>query len=142
MHEFADCPCSGGTLDKLVQPAILAVLTEGPVHGYRLTERIREMAGMSAHKPDASGVYRSLKKMEAVGLVSSTWASGDTGHAKRLYAITADGRACLARWTSTLETYSEAVTSLLKETKAALARKPPPEPKPRSAEAPRAAPLD
>ena len=43
---LSHCPCSGATLDKLVQPAILAALTEGPLHGYRLAERSKEMAGM------------------------------------------------------------------------------------------------
>jgi DNA-binding PadR family transcriptional regulator len=124
MITFSDCPCSGATLDKLVQPAILAALTEGPSHGYRLAERISEMGGLFGDKADVSGVYRFLKKMEAAGLVVSTWEAGDKGHAKRLYEITAGGRACLARWTSTLETYLEAIGALLNEAKAALARKP------------------
>jgi DNA-binding PadR family transcriptional regulator len=123
MPTFSECPCSGATLDKLVQPAILAALTEGPVHGYRLTERISEMVGLFGDKPDVSGIYRFLKKMEATGLVVSTWETGEKGHAKRLYEITADGRACLARWTSTLETYREAITTLLKAARAAVARK-------------------
>ena len=50
-----DCPCSGATLDKLVQPAILAALTEGPIHGYRLAERINEIVGMCGDKPDVLG---------------------------------------------------------------------------------------
>jgi hypothetical protein len=54
MSTFSDCPCSGVTLDKLVQPAILAALTEGPIHGYRLAERISEMAGLFGEKPDVS----------------------------------------------------------------------------------------
>lgn len=124
MATFSDCPCSGATLDKLVQPAILAALTEGPIHGYRLAARINEMVGLLGDKPDVSGVYRFLKKMEAAGLVTSSWEAGDKGHAKRLYEITANGRACLARWTTTLETYLEAITSLLNGAKAALARKP------------------
>jgi len=82
------------------------------------------MAGMFGEKPDVSGIYRFLKKMEASGLVTSGWETGDKGHAKRLYEITADGRACLARWASTLETYLAAITSLLGEAKAALARRP------------------
>ena len=65
MNRVLDCPCSGATLDKLVQPAILAALTEGPIHGYRLAERINEMAGLFGEKPDVSGIYRFLKKMEA-----------------------------------------------------------------------------
>jgi DNA-binding PadR family transcriptional regulator len=120
----SDCPCTGGTLDKLVQPAILVALTEGPIHGYRLAERINKMVGLFGDKPDVSGIYRFLKKMEATGLVVSTWEAGGKGHAKRLYAITATGRKCLARWTATLETYLRAIGTLLKEAKAAAVRKP------------------
>jgi DNA-binding PadR family transcriptional regulator len=124
MPAISDCPCSGGTLDKLVQPAILAALADEPIHGYRLAERIDAITGHSGEAPDVSGIYRSLKKMEASGLVTSTWEAGATGHAKRLFAITPQGRACLARWTTTLETYLAAVSNLLREAKAATARKP------------------
>jgi PadR family transcriptional regulator PadR len=124
MKTFSNCPCLGGNLDKLVQPAILASLIEGPVHGYLLTEKISRMAGMFGDKPDVSGIYRFLKKMEASGLVTSSWQAGERGHAKRLFEITDDGRGCLGRWTSTLEAYLEAITSLLNEVKAALAQKP------------------
>ena len=85
MPEFSNCPCSGGTLDKLVQPAILAVLSESPSHGYRIAERIAEMPNFVGEKPDVSGIYRFLKKMEATGLVTSSWETGGQGHAKRLY---------------------------------------------------------
>lgn len=122
---IAECPCTGATLDRLVQPAILAAMTEGPIHGYRLAERIHEMIGLSGDRPDVSGVYRFLKRMEATGLVVSGWeAAGDNGHAKRVYEITADGRRCLGRWTTTLECYLETITTLLNETKAAAARRP------------------
>jgi len=124
MAKFSNCPCSGATLDKLVQPAILAALTEGPVHGYRLAERVNEMTGLFGEKPDMSGVYRFLKKMEATGLVVSNWETEGKGHAKRLFEITPDGRDCLARWTTTLEAYLDAITTLLKAAKAATARKP------------------
>jgi len=124
MNTFSNCPCSGATLDKLVQPAILAALTEGPIHGYRLAERINEMAGLTGGKPDVSGIYRFLKKMEATGFVTSSWETGAQGHAKRLYEITAAGRDCLARWTTTLEVYLETITALLKEARAATARRP------------------
>jgi DNA-binding PadR family transcriptional regulator len=108
----------------LVQPAILVALTEGPIHGYRLAERIDQMVGMFGGKPDVSGIYRFLKKMEGNGLVASTWQSSDSGHAKRLYEITADGRSCLTRWSMTLETYLKAISNLLDEARAALVRQP------------------
>ena len=112
------------TLDRLVQPSILAALTEGPIHGYRLAERISEMAGPFGDKPDVSGIYRFLKKMQAAGLVTSSWETGGQGHAKRLFEITDDGRACLTCWTTTLEAYLKTLASLLKEAKAATARRP------------------
>lgn len=124
MKEFANCPCSGATLDRLVQPAILAALTEGPVHGYRLAERISEMADSFGDKPDVSGIYRFLKKMQIAGLVTSSWETGGQGHAKRLFEITDDGRDCLKRWTTTLDAYLKTLASLLKEAKAATARRP------------------
>jgi DNA-binding PadR family transcriptional regulator len=124
MKTFSDCPCCGATLDKLVQPAILAALTGGAIHGYRLAERINEMAGQFGAKPDVSGIYRFLKRMEATGLVTSSWEAGAKGHAKRLFEITPDGHACLVRWTTTLETYLEAITALLKAAKAATACEP------------------
>ena len=87
MPDFPDCPCSGGTLDKLIQPAILAVLSEGPSHGYRIAETIGEMPSFVGEKPDVSGIYRFLKNMESRGLVVSIWDAPGKGHAKRLYEI-------------------------------------------------------
>jgi DNA-binding PadR family transcriptional regulator len=121
---LSDCPCDGNTLDKLLHPAILVALTEGPIHGYRLAERIEQMVGTFGGKPDVSGIYRFLKKMEASGYVVSTWQSGESGHAKRLYELTSDGQACLVRWSATLETYVEAIGNLLREARAASARLP------------------
>jgi DNA-binding PadR family transcriptional regulator len=124
MSTVSDCPCSGATLDKLVQPAILAALTEGSLHGYRLSERINEMTGCCGEKPDISGIYRALKKMEITGLVTSRWEAGDKGHAKRLFEITPDGQKCLAKWAVTLAMYRETITALLKVTKTATDRNP------------------
>ena len=83
MLDLDTCPCSGGTLDRLVQPAILVILTDGPLHGYRVAERIGEIPGFASPKPDMSGVYRFLKTMEGKGLVVSSWDVSEGGPAKR-----------------------------------------------------------
>ena len=124
MVDFLNCPCSGGTLDKLIQPAILAVLSEEPSHGYRIAEKIREMPNFFEQKPDVSGVYRFLKSMESKGLVASSWDIPGTGHAKRLYEITAAGQACLARWVKTLDDYLTAITALLEVARTAVSETP------------------
>ena len=122
MVDFRDCPCLGTTLDKLIQPAILAVLSKGPSHGYRIAERIGAMPNFGGVKPDVSGVYRFLKSMESKGLVVSSWDTPHKGHAKRLYEITPTGKACLTRWVETLQGYHKKIATLLKATRAAVSK--------------------
>ena len=112
--DFQACPCSGGTLDKLIQPAILVILTEGPLHGYRLAERIGQMPMFNGHNPDVSGIYRFLKTMEGKGLVASTWDISESGPAKKAYEITSSGEKCLAKWIKTLTEYQQGIAALLK----------------------------
>jgi PadR family transcriptional regulator, regulatory protein PadR len=123
MSKIPDCPCLGGTLDKLIQPAILAALSHGPLHGYKLAERMSEMTGCCAGKPDLSGVYRFLKAMEARRLVVSSWDTPEKGHARRLFQITAEGEACLVKWSETLEAYHATIKGLLRQVRAAATRK-------------------
>jgi DNA-binding PadR family transcriptional regulator len=111
--DLAGCPCTGGNLDKLIQPAILAVLAEGPMHGYGLAERIGEMPGFSGQKPDTSGIYRYLKGMKERNLVVSAWDASRTGPAKKTFEITAQGRQCLRRWENTLVEYRREISALL-----------------------------
>ncbi len=114
MLDLDTCPCSGGTLDRLVQPAILVILMDGPLHGYRVAERIGQMPGFASTKPDKSGVYRFLKTMEGKGLLASSWDVSDGGPAKRVYRITESGEACLHKWITTLEGYRKSITNLLR----------------------------
>jgi DNA-binding PadR family transcriptional regulator len=113
------CPCVGETLDKLVQPAILAILAQGPMHGYRLVERLGAMPSFDGRKPDASGVYRVLKVMERRGLVVFAWDASQAGPAKRTYQITPGGQQCLGSWVRTLEQYRNRITSLLNTARSA-----------------------
>lgn len=122
MPDLDTCPCAGATLDRLLQPAILLLLAEGPLHGYRLAEQIGQRFGDPAEPPDVSGVYRFLKAMERKGLVVSCWDVSASGPAKKCYALTDDGRRCLVRWTETLEVYRQRVSTLLKAARSAVRR--------------------
>jgi len=118
--DLADCPCSGGTLDRLIQPAILVVLAGEPLHGYRLAQTIGEMPMFRGAKPDGSGIYRFLKTMEGKGLVVASWDTSESGPAKKSYQITESGRECLRRWIKTLEEHREAITLLVKAARKAV----------------------
>jgi PadR family transcriptional regulator, regulatory protein PadR len=110
---FNLCPCSGKTLAKLLQPAALAVLAREPVHGYLIARRLEGLGMFRGQKPDPTGLYRLLKAMEEKGLVSASWDLPEAGPAKRRFSLTAGGRACLARWTRTLQDYRKSIDGLL-----------------------------
>ena len=110
---FSACPCVGATLDKLIQPAILAVLAQGPLHGYELTKRISEIPGFLDEQPDISGIYRLLKNLENRGMVVSDWDVTKGERAKRVFTLTANGRLCLENWSHTLVRHRLAIDALL-----------------------------
>ena len=121
--DIDNCPCTGATLEKLIQPAILTVLAQEALHGYRIAERIGEMPMFRGQKPDGSGVYRFLKGMEAKGFVVSTWDTSDSGPAKKLYELTAAGEECLSRWVETLDEYRRRIGGLLTMARKASAKR-------------------
>lgn len=106
------CPCKGDFLDKLVQPSILVILSEGPSHGFQILHELEQRHLLTGDSLDATGLYRSLKRMEKAGHLVSQW---DTSapKAKRVFAITPQGRQCLSTWKDTLITYRANLNTIL-----------------------------
>lgn len=111
--ELDQCACSGRTLDRLLRPAVLALLAREKTHGYNVVQKLKELETFSEAPPDTSGVYKALKSMEEEGLISSSWEFGESGPAKKQYALTKDGKACLKRWAETLQAYRAQIDELL-----------------------------
>jgi poly-beta-hydroxybutyrate-responsive repressor len=112
--EFNDCACSGRNLTRQVRPAVLALLADGEEHGYVIVQQLAELrlfGGCEA--PDSSGVYRVLKQMESEGLVTSQWDTEGSGPARRIFALTDSGFACLKHWIHTLEGYVVGLQELI-----------------------------
>jgi PadR family transcriptional regulator PadR len=85
---------------KAVLPfAALAVLREGPKHGYALASALRDLLGAAA--PEGT-LYPLLNGFERDGLTRAEWAIQEAGPARKTYALTDKGRAVLregaARW--------------------------------------------
>ena len=74
-----------------IRTALLAVLSEGPGHGYDVIKTLGEKSD-GAWEPSPGSVYPTLQLLEDEGLVRSTERDG-----KRVYEITDDGRAEAAR---------------------------------------------
>jgi DNA-binding PadR family transcriptional regulator len=111
--DLDQCACSGKTLARLLRPAILALLARGKTHGYDVVQQLQGLEMFADLPPDTSGVYKVLKFMEEEGLVSAHWEPGDSGPAKRSFALTKDGAGCLDRWSETLKLYRTQIDGLL-----------------------------
>jgi|SRR5215470_8646143 len=88
-------------VERFVEPSLLLLLRERPLHGYELLERIPEL-GVEG-RVDIGNLYRLLRGLEDEGLVRSEWSADLPGPAKRTYELTDDGRRLLDRWAEALQ---------------------------------------
>ena len=70
---------------------ILALLEEGPRHGYELAKLIddRTRGRLSFH---VANVYTSLYRLERAGFIVGRWVEKDGQRRRRFYRLTAAGR--------------------------------------------------
>ena len=87
-------------VERFVEPSLLLLLRERPLHGYELLERIPEL-GVEG-RVDIGNLYRLLRSLEQEGLVRSEWSADLPGPAKRTYELTDEGRRLLDRWAEAL----------------------------------------
>lgn len=73
---------------NFIRPCILLLLREQRAHGYDLLERL-EPLGVT--RDDPGRLYRTLRALEAEGLVHSAWEPSDSGPDRRIYDLTRRG---------------------------------------------------
>src|SRR5213082_4192661 len=98
-------------VERFVEPSLLLLLRERPLHGYELIERLPEVVGEG--RVDVGNLYRLLRSLEAEGVVSSEWSADLPGPAKRTYELTAEGRRLLDRWAEALVRTQGTISSFL-----------------------------
>jgi PadR family transcriptional regulator, regulatory protein PadR len=80
-------------LDRLLSPAVLALLAREQAHGYEFIRQLKGLDMFAEVLPDISGVFKALKSMEEEGLIPSNCEFGDIGPAKRPYSMTKNNEA-------------------------------------------------
>ena len=80
-----------GTLDLLT----LKALSLGPLHGYGVIQRIRQMSDDMLNI-EQGALYPALYRIEQKGWVSSEWGTTETGRQAKFYTLTKAGRKQLA----------------------------------------------
>jgi DNA-binding PadR family transcriptional regulator len=79
---------------------ILALLADGPQHGYELRARLEQVFGSLLPAINPGQIYTTLQRLERDGLIDGENVPDDTRN-KRVYALTDSGRTELQVWIDT-----------------------------------------
>ena len=76
-----------GTLDVL----ILKIVALGPIHGYGIAQRIRQISKEVLQVQQGS-LYPALHRLEKRGWLRAEWGEAETGREAKFYSLTKAGR--------------------------------------------------
>lgn len=99
-------------VERFIEPTLLLLLKERPLHGYELLERAAELG--AGDKVDVGNLYRLLRSLEEEGIVRSEWNRELPGPAKRTYELTEEGHRLLDRWAEALRRAEVVIDGFLK----------------------------
>lgn len=81
-----------GTLDML----ILKVVALGPVHGYGISLRLRQIS-RDVLQVQQGSLYPALHRLEKRGWLMAEWGESENGREAKFYRLSAKGRAQLVQ---------------------------------------------
>lgn len=81
-----------------IQHAVLALLTDGPSHGYQLQTAFEDAVGPQWGGLNIGHLYQVLERLTRDGYVSSSRVTQTSRPDRRVYALTDAGRDELERW--------------------------------------------
>src|SRR5271156_4828958 len=97
-----------GTLDML----ILKIVALGPVHGYGISLRIRQISKEVLQVQQGS-LYPALHRLEKRDWLTAEWGESDNGRQAKFYKLSAKGRKQLQAEESNWERLAGAVAAIL-----------------------------
>jgi PadR family transcriptional regulator PadR len=97
-----------GTLDML----ILKVVALGPVRGYDISQRIRQISKEVLQVQHGS-LYPALHRLQKRGWLAAEWGQSDSGRQAKLYRLSLKGRKQLQGQESNWERLAQAVTQIM-----------------------------
>ena len=100
-----------GTLDLL----ILKTLVIGPLHGWGISKRIRQLS-RDVLEVNQGSLYPALYRLEDRGWIASDWGVSSEGRRAKLYHLTAAGRQQFADERAQWRRFSNAVDHVLHAT--------------------------
>ena len=97
---------------RIVEPMMLLLLANEPMHGYLLVERLERAFGLTGLP--AQTVYRALQDMEAQAWVGADWDTESAqGPPRKVYQVTDAGFAVLDAWSLEIQELRRNLESFL-----------------------------
>lgn len=97
-----------GTLDLL----LLKILALEPMHGWAVSQRLKQMSGDELQVSDGS-LYPALHKLELAGWITAEWKTSELGRRAKFYSLTRAGRRYLDQETAQWERLTAAISRVL-----------------------------
>jgi PadR family transcriptional regulator PadR len=91
---------------------VLAVLNDGPMHGYGIAREI-ERRSNNALKFKEGTLYPALHALERDGMITGEWRREHEGRERKVYQITPAGRAALVSRTKAWNRFSAAIERVI-----------------------------
>ena len=104
-----------GASGRILEPFLLFELLRSPSYGYELIRRLDDYGFRRSEPTQSAVVYKVLRALEESGSIRSTWATQESGPARRYYELTDPGRALLDRRLDQLGRHRERIDRLLAE---------------------------
>ena len=98
-----------GTLDLL----ILKILALQPLHGWAISQRLKQVYGEVLQVSDGS-LYPALHKLEQEGWIKAEWKPSDNNRRAKFYSLTRPGRKHLERETANWNRLSTAISQVVR----------------------------
>ena len=97
-----------GTLDLL----IMKVVALGPIHGYGIAQRIRQIS-KEALQVQQGSLYPALHRLEKRGWLQSMWRESENGRQAKFYRLSAKGRRQLIEEQHSWQRLTDAISLIL-----------------------------
>jgi transcriptional regulator len=91
---------------------ILKIVALGPVHGYGISQRIRQISKEVLQVQQGS-LYPALHRLEKRGWLEAEWGESDNGRQAKFYKLSAKGRKQLAEEELNWRRLADAVSLIL-----------------------------
>jgi DNA-binding PadR family transcriptional regulator len=82
---------SGKYRKTFIEPYILLIIAETPLHGYEIANRLSEYGIELTGLGQMGNLYRILTRLEKEKLIEYKWDTDAQGHSKKVYYITSKG---------------------------------------------------